>query len=268
VGLIVVLGAVSGAGERLFVELRDFHSEATRGFDLPEDGFGGNSAGERGTIVFVADDGVDTPKAKAAITAMVGDVSKIKGLTVSSPLDHPQQIAQQGPLAGKLAYATVEFDRTIDDFASIQAMGKKVVALGPEAEASGIRVEFGGQVFASFEPPDSEVLGLGFAIVILILAFGSVLAMGLPIGVAIAGIASGVMVVGLLSNALAMPDFTSTLAVMIGLGVGIDYALFIGSGGPAPGHAGGGGGQARLTPPDGPCCSPEPPSSSRCWAWW
>ena len=228
VGLIVVLGAVSGAvGTGYSSSFGDFHSEATRGFDLLEDGFGGSSAGERGTIVFVADDGIDTPKAKAAITAMVDDVSKIKGLTVSGPLDHPQQIAQQGPLAGKLAYANVDFDRTINDRASIQDLGQEVVALGPEAVASGIRVEFGGQVFASFEPPDSEVLGLGFAIVILILAFGSVLAMGLPIGVAIAGIASGVMVVGLLSNTLAMPDFTSTLAVMIGLGVGIDYALFI-----------------------------------------
>ena len=69
--------------------------------------------------------------------------------------------------------------------------------------------------------------GIGFAIVILIIAFGSVLAMGLPIGVALAGIVSGSMIAGLLSNVVDMPDFTSTIGVMIGLGVGIDYALFI-----------------------------------------
>jgi RND superfamily putative drug exporter len=68
---------------------------------------------------------------------------------------------------------------------------------------------------------------LAFAIVILIFAFGSVLAMGLPIGTAFGGIAAGVLVVTLVSNLLTMPDFATTLGVMIGLGVGIDYALFI-----------------------------------------
>ena len=68
---------------------------------------------------------------------------------------------------------------------------------------------------------------MGFAIVILILAFGSVLAMGLPIVTAVAGIVAGVITVGVVSNLIPMPDFTSIIAVMIGLGVGIDYALFI-----------------------------------------
>ena len=68
---------------------------------------------------------------------------------------------------------------------------------------------------------------MGFAVIILIIAFGSVLAMGLPIGVALAGIVSGSIITGLLSQVVDMPDFTSTIGVMIGLGVGIDYALFI-----------------------------------------
>ena len=75
--------------------------------------------------------------------------------------------------------------------------------------------------------PSSEALGIGFAIIILIVAFGSVLAMGLPIGVALAGIVSGTTIAGLLSHVVTMPDFTSTIGVMIGLGVGIDYALLI-----------------------------------------
>ena len=75
--------------------------------------------------------------------------------------------------------------------------------------------------------PSSEALGIGFAIIILIIAFGSVLAMGLPIGVALAGIFSGSILTGLLSQVVSMPDFAQTIGVMIGLGVGIDYALFI-----------------------------------------
>ena len=105
------------------------------------------------------------------------------------------------------------------------AIGDEIRAEMPDVD--GIRVELGGQAFAEFEVPSSEALGIGFAIIVLIFAFGSVLAMGLPIGVALAGIVSGSMIAGLLSKVVDMPDFTSTIGVMIGLGVGIDYALFI-----------------------------------------
>ncbi len=92
---------------------------------------------------------------------------------------------------------------------------------------TALQVELGGAAFAEFEVPSSEALGLGFAIIILIIAFGSVIAMGLPIGVALAGIFSGTLIAGLLSQVITMPEFSSTIGVMIGLGVGIDYALFI-----------------------------------------
>ncbi|MBK6856086.1 MAG: MMPL family transporter [Microthrixaceae bacterium] len=228
VGMIIIFGAATASvGTGYSSSFGDFQSEATRGFDLVEKGFGGESAGERGTIVFVAEGGLDDPAARAAITEMVEAADAIEGLEVTSPFDNPTQVVADGPLAGKLGYADVQFASTITDFADMQAIGKKVRLLVPAAEKAGLRVELGGQVFGEFEPPESEVLGLGFAIVILILAFGSVLAMGLPIGMAVAGIASGVMVVGLVSNVMTMPDFTSTIAVMLGLGVGIDYALFI-----------------------------------------
>ena len=71
------------------------------------------------------------------------------------------------------------------------------------------------------------MLGLAFAIVILIVAFGSVLAMGLPVGVALFGIGIGTAIITLLSNVLTIPDFATFLGIMIGLGVGIDYALLI-----------------------------------------
>ena len=75
--------------------------------------------------------------------------------------------------------------------------------------------------------PETEFIGLAFAVVVLILAFGSVLAMGLPLAVALAGVGAGVGLTALLSNVLTVPDYIDTVAVMIGLGVGIDYALFI-----------------------------------------
>ena len=94
-------------------------------------------------------------------------------------------------------------------------------------EIDGLRVEVGGTNFAEFEEPSSEVIGLAFAVVILIIAFGSVMAMGLPVAVALAGISVGTTLLLLSTNFLAVPDFAQFLGLMIGLGVGIDYALFI-----------------------------------------
>ena len=77
------------------------------------------------------------------------------------------------------------------------------------------------------ETPSSELIGVGVAIIVLLLAFGSVVAMGLPIGTALMGIFVGAASVGILSAFLDVPEFSLILCAMIGLGVGIDYALFI-----------------------------------------
>ena len=98
-------------------------------------------------------------------------------------------------------------------------------ALVPPVE--GLQVQFAGPAFGGMEPPQSELLGIAFAILVLIFSFGSVLAMGLPIGTALAGVGAGLTLALLVSNLLQVPDVATTVAAMIGLGVGIDYALFI-----------------------------------------
>ena len=85
----------------------------------------------------------------------------------------------------------------------------------------------GGQYLAVVEPPETELIGLAFAMVVLIIAFGSVLAMGLPIAVALGGVGAGIGTTLLLSQLFTIPEDTILLGMMIGLGVGIDYALFI-----------------------------------------
>ena len=93
--------------------------------------------------------------------------------------------------------------------------------------STGSRIEYGGDMFAEFEMPESEALGLLAAIIILLIAFGSVVAMGLPIITALFGLGTGVALTVLISNVQSMPEFAPQLTAMIGLGVGIDYALFI-----------------------------------------
>jgi RND superfamily putative drug exporter len=227
VAVIFVLGALSGAaGGKFKTEFRLPASESKRGFDIMNRDFPGGAGGFAvGTVVFRADD-VNAPAVKTAMTTMFDAVGKVEGLRVLSPYsaEAQGQVAVAGPDAGKIAYANVTIPDTFGQ-ADLLRVAKKVTSLIPSQP--GLQVELGGQAFAKFEPPSSETLGLAFAIVILLLAFGSVLAMGLPVGDALAGIFLGTIIVTLLSHVIKMPDFTTLIGGMIGLGVGIDYALFI-----------------------------------------
>jgi RND superfamily putative drug exporter len=224
---IVALNAAGRAvGTAYRTEFRLPDSESKAGFEILTQEFGG-AGGFTGRFVYRAEQGIDDPAVKAAITTMVEQAARLPGIkAVTSPYSEQgaQQVSRQGPGAGKIAFATVTLAEGLDQSDFI-GLTERVKELKPDLD--GLRTELGGQVFAEFEPPESEVIGLAFAIVILILAFGSVLAMGLPIGTALSGIGIGAAVVTFLSHAISMPDFTLILGVMIGLGVGIDYALFI-----------------------------------------
>ncbi|HEX7133185.1 MAG TPA: MMPL family transporter [Iamia sp.] len=208
--------------------------ESQRGIDILEDAFGGAGAGQSGSIVFRADRPVTDPEVREPMEALFAEVARIDGVIVATPYDEPQapgdpggavRISTEEP-AGTIAYAEVEVPSDYS-FEEAAAVAEDIRPLIEEVDAPGVDIYLGGGTFAEFEEPSSEVLGLGFAIVILILAFGSVLAMGLPIGVALFGIGLGTAIIGILSNVVTIPDFANILGVMIGLGVGIDYALFI-----------------------------------------
>ncbi len=194
------------------------------------------AGGGSGTIVFRADQGVDDPAVRAGMEELFATVNagfpdengepQHPGATVVSPYSEQgaSQIAQQGPLAGQLAYAQVNLSGDVDVTESA-ALGEAISDHAPAVE--GLEVLPGGTALAVFEPPATEFIGLAFAIVVLILAFGSVLAMGLPLAVALGGVGAGMGLIVILSNVFSIPDFTTFLGIMIGLGVGIDYALFI-----------------------------------------
>lgn len=138
-------------------------------------------------------------------------------------------IAATSPISpdGTVAYAPVLFDDATDvPTETAVTILEETAALDAEegirAGAAGAVLEFAGQ-----EPPSGEIIGIGVAIVILLLAFGSVIAAGLPIVVAVFGLGAGLTLVTFTANFFTVATFAPTLAAMIGLGVGIDYALFI-----------------------------------------
>ena len=228
IAALVFIGALSGAvggGFRDEFNLPDVESK--QGFDILDEHFGGQGTGMTGTIVFRAEQGVDSPAVRQAMEALFEKVRKTKDVVrVQSPYEPgaERQISRQGPNAGKIAYANVELPDDIS-FPRAAEIGEEIEKAAPKLD--GLQVERGGFIFAEFVEPSTEVIGLAFAIVILILAFGSVLAMGLPVGLALFGIGIGTALISLLSNVLSVPDFATFLGIMIGLGVGIDYALLI-----------------------------------------
>ena len=221
--VIVLLGVGVGVfGNSFSTQFNLPDVESAQGFDLLADRFGGEESGRSGTVVVQSTGGFSAAQRDA-----LGDYFAVldarDDMRVVSPFS-PEGARQISP-SSDIAFAAVNLSPDIDSAEEAEAVFAEMKAVEPAVE--GVRIEYGGEVFAAFEAPTSEVLGLAFAIVILIFAFGSVLAMGLPIGTAFGGIGAGVLLVTLVSNVITTPDVATTLGVMIGLGVGIDYALFI-----------------------------------------
>jgi putative drug exporter of the RND superfamily len=128
---------------------------------------------------------------------------------------------------GRVALLRVQYpDRDELSVADLRAL----VAVGHRQPASSpVRLEMGGELFWAFSTTGSigEVAGLLVAAAILFLTFGSMVAAAIPIGMAVIGLAVGVSVIGLLAAVTEIPTFATVLGSMIGLGVGIDYALFV-----------------------------------------
>src|SRR5262249_27397846 len=129
---------------------------------------------------------------------------------------------------GRIAYATVRYAKLPDELArsDVQALFN----LADHSAGDGLVIEVGGNVAqqGEREPPGAtEGIGVVFAVFILLVAFGSVVAMGLPVATALIGLIASFAVMGLSARYLDLPSFTSQFASMIGIGVGIDYALFV-----------------------------------------
>ena len=228
IGLLVLLFGLSAAfGGKYKTEFKLPGSESQAAVDLLEAKGVSERTGFAGQVVFRAEEGVSNPAVRQTLEQFFSDIeSQVQGVQVASPYDPAN--AYQVSSDGKIAYAELNFsDRSneeyIDDADIIKALHKEVQAQAPQ----GLQIELGGDLFADQPEFSSEMLGLFAAIIILLVVFGSVLAMGLPIITALFGIGCGAAIIMLVARVLSVPDFTTQVAAMIGIGVGIDYALLI-----------------------------------------
>jgi putative drug exporter of the RND superfamily len=198
-------------------------SESQEAVDLMEEHGFDTRAGATGQIVFEADDVTD-PAVRQAMEPLFDEIGEITAPSqVVSP--YSEEGAHQISRDSTIAFAEVNLsDRDSDMLYDIGTEAREAVA---DADIPGVQVELGGDI--AFEQPEfsSEAIGFVAALIILLIAFGSLLAAGLPLITAIFGIVTGIALVGLVVNVIGMPSFSNQAVAMIGIGVGIDYALFI-----------------------------------------
>ncbi len=184
-------------------------------------------AGDADQIVFQARTGRLTDEAdRATVASTLARVSHLPHVaSVVSPYAAGQHTISRD---GSIGFATVSFDQRAN--ALPKEAIDRVITTAESARSARLQVELGGQAIEQAQQASlgfATVIGIAAAIVILLLSFGSFTAMGLPIATALLGLGAGVGLITLASHVVNMPDFASELALMIGLGVGIDYALFI-----------------------------------------
>ncbi len=184
-------------------------------------------AGDADQIVFRAKTGKLTDRAnRAVIGSTLARVAGLPHVTgVVSPFGAGQHAVSRD---GTIAFATVSFNQRAD--ALPKAAVDRVVTTAQSARSTSLDVQLGGQAIEQAQQASlgfATIVGIAAAIVILLISFGSFSAMWLPIATALLGLGAGIGLINLASHAVDMPSFASELALMIGLGVGVDYALFI-----------------------------------------
>jgi RND superfamily putative drug exporter len=221
-----VLATSQAVGKRNANNFSLPNTDSQRAVDLLQSRFPAQ-AGDADQIVFQTHTGKLTDRsARAVISPMLVRVARLPHVAgVVSPYDTGANAVSK---MGTIGFATVEFDQRANQLP--KAAIDRVIKTAEAVRSPALQVELGGQAIEQAQQASvgfATGVGLVAAVFVLLLSFGSLLAMGLPIVTALFGLGAGLGVIGLGSHVVDMVDFSSELALMIGLGVGIDYALFI-----------------------------------------
>jgi RND superfamily putative drug exporter len=225
-GFIALNVAGKAVGNAYINNINGGKTDSAAAFDLLKAHFP-SQAGDTTDIVFSSRRGVTDATVRStmqSLFAQVGPGHVAHVVAIDTPYTRPGRVSADGTIA----YATITFDKQAGDLPANAA--QPLIDAAKRARNSDLRVELDGPVVARATQDTttaSEGIGILAAVIILFIAFGSLLAMSLPIMAALFGIGSGTVLVVLLSHLITVPFFAPQIAVMIGLGVGIDYALFI-----------------------------------------
>jgi putative drug exporter of the RND superfamily len=215
------------AGGALDKSFSGQNTESQRAYDLLKSRFPAQS-GDTFDVVVHSTSGVRSPAVQAQTQKLLQDLSHTQHVTGVRSFTDPAA-AQQVSKDGTIGYATVQLDVRTDKVS--KTLSQHWADTAKAASGHGVQYELGGWPIEQGQQGSgstpTELIGVLAAIVILLIAFGSLLATGLPILTALSGIGIGLAIVELLAHVMKVPVFAPQVASMIGIGVGIDYALFI-----------------------------------------
>jgi putative drug exporter of the RND superfamily len=191
-------------------------SESERASALLKERFPGRSA-DSVTVVWKASD-ARSGQVQRRVNAFLNSAERVEAVGAAAP----PRVSRDG----RTATTTLELDRA--GFDVPDATGTKLIDLAKQSSGDGLTILLGGNVIRNAEGGGSpEGVGLLAAAVVLLVAFGSIVAAGLPLAVALFGLGISTALIGVLANVVDVPDFAPAVAGLLGIGVGIDYALLV-----------------------------------------
>jgi uncharacterized membrane protein YdfJ with MMPL/SSD domain len=227
--LVIVFGAVAKIGSLTSNDLSLPGTGSQEAKDLLEEKFPPQQNGANPIVFDISSGKLTDQQYQKAINDSVKAIKKQPHVySVTNPLSSGGQTAGLLSKDKQTAFAPVLMDVASSDLT--EDIAQNVVDAAGPAKQAGIDVQAGGNIgttLSTEESETSEVIGILVAMLILSLVLGSLVTMGMPIITAVVGLGAALSVVGLLGHVLSIPTSGPTLATMIGLGVGIDYALFL-----------------------------------------
>jgi RND superfamily putative drug exporter len=222
--LALAAGLVSAFGGDYNADYSAPGSDSSQAQDLLETRFP-SQAGDTVDVVVRAPDGVDTPEVRGEVARLLDQIGSVAHVeSVEDPYRTPGAISQDGTTLR----ATARLD-VVNPVDMPVPASERMIEIAEGAARPGLDVALGGQTVTQGEAADigSEAIGLAAAALILLITFGSVVAAGLPLLVAIAGLAVSSTLTGLLIAVIDAPDWSTSLATMMGIGIGVDYTLLM-----------------------------------------
>ncbi len=222
--LVLAAGLAAAYGGDFTADYSAPGSDSSQAQDLLEGRFP-SQAGDTVDVVVHAGAGVEDAAVRSNVQALLGELADFPHVeSIDDPYAVPGSISADGETL--VAHLRLDVVNPVD---MPVADSERMIALAEEADRPGLDVSLGGQTVTQGEAAEigSEGIGLAAAALILLLTFGSVVAAGLPLLVAIAGLAVSSTLTGLLIALVDAPDWSTSLATMMGIGIGVDYTLLM-----------------------------------------
>src|SRR3954447_18558895 len=215
---IVIIGLGSALAGEYHANYNTPGSESKAAADLTEKRFGGYS-GQEIYVVWKDPSGARSASARARVDAFLSQARKVDHVGAQTPI----RVSRDGTIA------TTTLPLTVAAWDVPKEDGKKLIDAAEANSRDGVQIKLGGDpIYAAQDSSSPEGIGFLGAAIVLLIAFGSVVAAGLPLVIALVGlgISSGGLIV-LLANVVDVPDWTTAVSGLIGIGVGVDYALLV-----------------------------------------